>query len=173
MRLLLILLFFNPAKCFAQVKKGELVYSIPKPDVKWGLASDVLISPDNKYVLISYDYNPSYVDLFEIEGFKKLKQFKIRGHTYLFNSFFHDNNSKIYIDIGKRINIGKEKIQYMVFDINSNEVKRIKCEEGPKGCNYAIGSPYVNLMLKEYTTTDRSLLFAIEKNSVNVYKIAQ
>jgi len=148
----------------------SLIYTLPRTDLKWGLPNSILISPGDKYFLVSYDYNPSIVDLYELDGFKKLKRFKIRGHIYLSSSFFYSDNREVYIDIGKRINIGKERVQYFLINLDSGERERIKCEDGPKGCEYAISSPSRNEILKEYLTFDNSLMFKIEDKKVHVYK---
>jgi len=129
---------------------------------------------------VSYDFKPSYIELYELSGFKKLKTIKIKGHhVYLYYSFFHSDNKEVYIDIGKRINInfdigrrsmGKEKIKYLLFDLQTGERQKIKCEDGPKGCDYSISSPYRNEILREYLTFDNSLMFKIENKKVNIYK---
>ena len=156
----------------------SLIYTLPRPDLKWGIPGGILFSPDDKYFLVSYDFKPSYVDLYELEGFKRLSRFKIKGHyVYFPNSFFHSDNKEIYIDIGKRINIiidigrrtiGKEKIKYLVFNLQTGERKKVKCENGPKGCAYPISSPDSNPILRHYPTFDKTLLFKIENKKMHV-----
>ena len=66
--------------------------------------------------------------------------------------------------------IGKEKIKYEVYNLQTGDRRKMKCEEGPKGCEYSISSPYRNEMLREYLTFDNSLMFKIENKKVNIYK---
>jgi hypothetical protein len=174
----LIFVLISTFNSYGQV--DSLIYTLPQLDLKWGIPGSILISPDNRYFLVEYDYKPAYIDVYEINGFKKLKTFKIKGHYVHFSSsFFTNDNSGVYIDIGKRINInfdigkrsiGKEKIQYLLFNLQTGERQKIKCEDGPKGCEYATSSPFRNEILKEYLTFDKSLLFKIENKKVNVYK---
>jgi hypothetical protein len=180
MRFLGGLIFVCITTCQSYGQHDSLIYTLPRPDLKWGLPNGILISPDNKYFLVSYDYKPSYVDLYEVNGFKKLKTFKIKGHfVYFSSSFFNNDNDGVYIDVGKRINInidigkrsiGKEKIKYLFFDLQTGKRQKIKCKDGPKGCDYATSSPYRNEILREYFTFDQSLLFKIENKKVNIYK---
>src|SRR5436190_9493449 len=172
----LIFVFISIFNSYGQT--DSLIYTLPQPDLKWGIPGGLLISPDNKYFLVQYDYKPTYVAVYELNGFKKLKTFKIKGHYVHFSSsFFTDDNSGVYIDIGKRINInldigkhsiGKEKIQYLLFNLQTGERQKIKCEDGPRGCNYETASPYRNEILREYLTFDKSLLFKIENRKVNI-----
>jgi hypothetical protein len=174
----LIIVFISTFNAYGQA--DSLIYTLPRPDLKWGLPNEILISPDNKYFLVGYDYKPSYVELYELSGFKKLRTLKINGHfTHFSSSFFHNDNKEVYIDIGKRINInfdigrhsiGKEKVKYLLFDLHTGERQKVKCEDGPKGCDYSISSPYRNEVLHEYLTFDNKLLFKIENKKVNIYK---
>ena len=166
----LIVIIYITTFIYTYGQTDSLIYTIPIPDLKWGLPNGILISPDNKYFLVSYDYNPSIVDFYELDGFKKLKRFKISGYTYLSYSFFYSDNKQVYIDIGKRINIGREKTQYFLFDLQTGERQKIKCDDGPYGCDYEISSPYRNDILREYLTFDNALLFKIENQRVNIYK---
>lgn len=175
----LIFVFISTFNSYGQA--DSLIYTLPRPDLKWGIPGSILISPDNKYFLVGYDYKPAYVDVYELNGFKKLKTFKIKGHyVYFSSSFFTDDNSGVFIDIGKRINIsidlgkrsiGKDKIKYLLFNLQTGERQKVKCEDGPKGCEYVTSSPYRNEILQEYVTFDKSLMFKIENTEVNIYKM--
>jgi antitoxin component YwqK of YwqJK toxin-antitoxin module len=151
--------------------KKELILTLNKPDLKWAIPNSILVSPDNKYFLISYDFNPTFFELYETDPMRKIKEFKTRGHSYLSYSFFH--NGSIYIDIGKRINIGQEKTQFVAFDIATGQMERVKCEVSPLGCEYPISSPFRNEILKEYITSDQRLMFKVENSEVNVYQITK
>lgn len=150
--------------------KRELITTLPRPDIKWGIPNSILVDPQNKYFLVSYDFRPSFFELYEIGSLKKVNDFKARGHSYLFTSFFHEGD--IYIDIGKMINIGEEKIRYLVYNISSNQIEKMDCKDGPLGCSYSASSPYRNERTKEYLTTDLQLMIKIEDRKVNVYRLS-
>lgn len=174
----LILICSTAFSSFGQA--DSLLHTLPKPNFRWGLPNEVLISPDNRYFLVGYDYKPAYIELYELEGFKKLMTFEIKGRfTYLSSSFFHADNTEAYIDIGKPINInfdigrwsiGKEKTNYIRFNLKTGERKKVKCKNAPKGCDYPAASPYRNDIDREYLTFDSALVFKIQANKVNIYK---
>ena len=70
----LIVIIYITTFIYTYGQTDSLIYTIPIPDLKWGLPNGILISPDNKYFLVSYDYNPSIVDFYELDGLKKIKK---------------------------------------------------------------------------------------------------
>ena len=159
-----------------QTQRGSYVTTLPKPDVKWGLPSEVLLSPDNRYLLVAYDYSPTWLDLFEVDGFKKIRTYRIRNHIYLSTSYFSGDGTKMFINVGQRIRIFLEKPKFYVYTVGEKDRKIVKCRNSPKGCSYPLNNETglvedteTGMFYSEYVPVQGKYKYRIINNEVEVY----
>ncbi len=129
--LVLTLGFLSPIQ--AQEIPEEYVFwkelRIPE-DLKHGVPASLLFDSTRKYMLIEYDYKPTYLELYRMEDMKRLKRLKVKGHVYLDNSYFYPKENALYLDFGRA------RSKYVRFDLSSYEEEKVPCEEAPWGCHY-------------------------------------
>ena len=128
----------------------ELFATIDAPkDLKWGLAGGVLLDADKNLMIISYDYNPTYLDFYRVSDMKFLKRVIIKGFVYLDNSYFYLKENAVYIDRGRNKN------NYIKIDLDSYSQVKVSCDAVPKGCPY---EKIVNAKTYYYKETNLTII---------------
>lgn len=111
----------------------KLVVTLDKPiNIKEGLPGEILIDSTNTYFIISYDYNPSYLDVYAMKEWKLLKRLTIPKYTYLFGSYFYLKDNAVYVNYG-----GVLREKYTKIDLNEFTQTEVPCENTPRGCFYS------------------------------------
>ena len=88
------------------------------------------IDAPKNLMIISYDYNPTYLDFYRVSDMKFLKRVIIKGFVYLDNSYFYLKENAVYIDRGRNKN------NYIKIDLDSYSQVKVSCDAVPKGCPY-------------------------------------
>jgi hypothetical protein len=109
----------------------RLLATIDRPnDLKWGVPNEILLDSTFKYLIIAYDYNPTYLDLYNIIDLKFIKRIVVSGQVYLDNSYFYLKDNCLFIDYGRYKN------KYRRIDLSNFSQVKIGCEFVPRGCPY-------------------------------------
>src|ERR1700756_1213385 len=98
-------------------------------DEKFYSANDILIDDVKNYLLVSYDYNPTYLVLYDMKTWNKIKVFKTKGFTYFRNSYFF--GSLLYLYKGEGL-----KTKYVKIDLTTFTETKAPCDDVPRGCEY-------------------------------------
>ncbi len=117
---------------FTQIPENyKLFAKIDAPkDLKWGIPEEIMVDSAKSLMVIAYDYNPTYLELYRIEDMKKLTRIKSRGHVYMDNCYFDLENNEMYIDKGRYKN------RYVKYDLSTFKKKKVRCKDTPRGCPF-------------------------------------
>jgi len=132
---LLIYLLIISTTVFGQEKfhEYEKLVEIRKPvGLKFGLPSEILFDPDSSFMLIAYDYKPTYIEIFRCKNWSKIGRFEIKGFTNFGISYFDLASNTFFIGRNKPfVN------RYHTINLKSLQVAKVKgCKQTPRGCNY-------------------------------------
>jgi len=99
-------------------------------DLKHGIISEILIDSVLGYIMVDYDYHPTYIEIFDLNTCRKLERLKIWNFIYLSESYLDKNGEFIYFEVGRW------KSRYIKVDMKTFKKERVSCKKSPKGCDY-------------------------------------
>ena len=109
---------------------------LDKPfNLKWGIPGEILFDSLNKFFIISYDFNPSHLDFYNIYDWKLVKRVEIPGFVYFYNSFFRFSEHAVYIEIGRFSS------KFVRIDLTNFSQSVVPCADSPRGCVYIEPTP--------------------------------
>jgi len=130
-RNLLILLFLIGIPLLPLFAQDELdgythLVTLEQPvELKDRLPSDIIMDSTAGIFIISYDYKPSTLDFYDINTWSLKKRVEIKGHVYLFRSFFKSEENAVYIANGSGLK------KYICIDLETFETKQVKLKYEP------------------------------------------
>ncbi len=128
----------------------KLLVKIDSPDdLKWGIPSEILMDSTHRFLIIAYDFNPTYIDFYEVENWEMIKRIKIKGYTYFDNSYFQLDENSVYIDRGRNKN------KYIKVDLKTFNQLKVHCENVPNGCSY---EPIFESKIDYYENTNITII---------------
>lgn len=121
----LILFFFSISICGNAQTSNNDFELIRKFDDAFSL----LVSDNEKMCALITDNNK--LEVYSLNPLKFIRRVKVTRNTWLNKGFFSLDNQSLYFDYGTQL-----KFKYRHLDIQTGKLKKVKCNEVPKGCSY-------------------------------------
>lgn len=123
----------------------------------------VKLSKSQKYLVISYAYNPTSLAVYEVGTWNQLGVYKVMGAGVELNSsYFAENDKVLYVKYDRY------STKYKRIEFKSGYIRKVPCKRTPKGCIYE----EVKQEVKEVTTTNKKYHVEIspyDPSDVNIY----
>lgn len=145
----------------------QLIKKIDRPlELKWGIPSEIMIDSTLRILVIAYDYNPTYLDFFDIDNWEKISQVKIRGYTTLDLSYFDLDNNCVYIEKGK---IRYNYIKVDLSDFSTTKVNRNQTHDNCNGCSVTSDIRHYDEQSKTTTITRDWYALCFNEKMTEIY----
>jgi len=89
-------------------------------ELKRGNPDALFIEKSNNLLILSYDYNPSFLYFYDLQTFELIRKEKIPGHVYLSLSYFSKPENALFVEVGR---IKSKYIKINLSDFNRTKVK--------------------------------------------------
>ncbi|NOZ46601.1 MAG: hypothetical protein GXO79_07435 [Chlorobi bacterium] len=124
---------------------------------------EVMVDDNDYYVVVAYKGPKSFLTLiiYELYTWNVAGTYKFKSRAELYNSYFSEDGAFFYLntDIYKQI--------FTEINIKTGEMKILKCNETPKGCNFIEPQKYVT----NGYTIGNNYYFMMDENRKNDLKI--
>jgi hypothetical protein len=128
---------------------------IKAPRVRRPIAHELLLDPNERFIVVSYSSKPTVVVLYEIGTWKEMGSYNIPGWFDLSNSFVGPNGKFLFLDFARYSS------KYRRIDLESQVVDTVECYDTPRGCVPKEGG----VPQKELYTKDKTYYFSINKKN--------
>jgi len=114
----------------------------------------MVISESQKFLVISYAYNPTHFAIYKVGTWEQMGVYKIMGAgVELYGSYFSDDDKQMFVKCDRY------SAEYKVIDFATGYIRKLDCTKTPKGCDYV----EVQQEFKEAYTSNRKYYATISK----------
>ncbi|PLX22570.1 MAG: hypothetical protein C0599_06090 [Salinivirgaceae bacterium] len=149
--------FFMSGNLSAQYAKDGYQFDskIKAPRVRRPVAHELLLDPNERFIVVSYSSKPTVVVLYEMETWKELGTYNIPGWFDLSNSFVGPLGKFLFLDFARYSS------KYRRINLETQVIDTVECYDTPKGCVPKEGG----VPQKELYTKDKTYYFSINKKN--------
>ena len=133
-----------------------------KPDMQRKvMANELMVSPDNKYLIVNYGNKPTFIVAYNIEDWRQAAAFRLTDWVEFSSAYVDTTNSQFYVKTGR---ISSE---YHRLDIKEKTQDVVPCDITPRRC------PVIELKvaIKSVYTIDKKYFVTINKKNKREVKV--
>lgn len=133
----------------------KYVQTIKPPFTRRFDAHEIVISPDQKHLIVNYGSKPTYVVFFQIGTWEKVEEYKLPDWVEFSSLHFEPNNDVLFLKTS-RYSSSYYRIQRF-----EKKIDTVSCKLTPKGC----AQTDVKIDRKDFYTADKMYYVMINKRN--------
>lgn len=144
---------------------GYTFQQIIKPPFQKKLSvNEIMLSPDDQFLVVNYGNKPTYVVFFSLKTWEKEKEFKLPGWVEFSGAYFDAAREYLYIKTERFSS------NYYRLHVSDQKVDTIACQNAPKGCKQSD----IAKDIKELYTSGKEYFIGVHRkfsSQLVIYKI--
>lgn len=155
--IIICFILFFPLYSSAQYSKDgyRFEYKIKAPRVRRPVAHELMLDPNERFLIVSYSSYPTVVKLYDVGTWETKATYNIPEWFDLSNSFVGPDGRYLFLDYARYSS------KYRRVDLETDEIDTLECYDTPKGCVPKEGG----VPQKEAYTNDKIYYITINKKN--------